>query len=217
VHRRTLIVLSLSTACAPAVSPPGPTASEPPPASSSAPPHAASAGAADPVEVAPRGRRGACDLREALDAFLAGQAAVNCGDLPSRPASADYERARACVLDAQRARKPFMLVWGGAMIDSIMREAVAARLIEGRYEVRWFSYDSCPSGCGDLDPVWSSMRCEPLADLRAECAAFSRTKTAADEEVRWLCHEDMAEKTRRQMELRCVGRAAPEMCGPPPP
>ena len=218
VHCRAfLIILSVITACAP----PAPTPTAPParpttsaaPASASAQPPAP-AGTAEPAAVRRPNRRGECDLGEAIDAFLTGQEAARCGALNRAPANDDYERARACVVLAQRATKPFRLVWGGPNIDSVLREAVAARVRDGRYEVRWFSYDSCPSGCGDADPTWTSRRCDPLVDLRAACSALGRTKTPVDEELRWICDEDLAQKRRGRMELFCSASVEPETCGP---
>lgn len=218
MRRLALIVLSVSTACAPSAP------SAPPakitPSSAAAPVSVqplAPASPAEPVVVPQRDRRGECDLSQALNAFLTGQEAVRCGDLGRALTNEDYERARACVIAAQRARKPFTLVWGGPNIDSVRREAVAARVTDGRYEVRWFSYDSCPSGCGDRDPTWSSARCEPLVDLRAACSSLGRKKTPEDEDLRWLCDEDGVQKTRRHLELYCKGPAEREMCGPTPP
>jgi hypothetical protein len=215
VRRLALIVLSVSTACAPSApsAPPAKLIASSATASASTQPPAP-AGTAEPVVVPQRDRRGECDLGQALDVFLTGQEAVRCGDLPRARSDEDYERARACVIAAQRARKPFMLVWGGPNIDSVLREAVAARVKGGRYEVRWFSYDSCPSGCGDRDPTWSSARCEPLVDLRAACSALGRKKTPEDEDLRWLCDEDGVKKTRRRLELYCREPAEREMCGP---
>jgi len=74
------------------------------------------------------GRAGGCELGQALAVFLTGQEAVRCGELGRALTNEDYERARACVIAAQRARKPFTLVWGGPNIDSVRREAVAARV-----------------------------------------------------------------------------------------
>ena len=89
-----------------------------------------------------RDRRGECDLDKAVDAFLTGQEAVRCGDLQRTLAGEDYERARACVLAAHRARKPFTLVWGGANIDSVMRDAVAARVVDATWS---FAAAAAPS------------------------------------------------------------------------
>ncbi|MFT3771440.1 MAG: hypothetical protein QM820_38995 [Minicystis sp.] len=131
-----------------------------------------------------------------------------------RPTAEEYERARACVLRAQAARKPFRLVWGGPMIDSIMRQAVAGRSVDGRYEVWWFSYDSCPSGCGDADPVSGSARCGSLVDLRAACKARAKSKGPVDRDLEWLCDEDNARAARRSLELRCTSPVEVHSCGP---
>lgn len=163
--------------------------------------------APEPIAAAPS-RSGECTLGKALDAYLSGQDVTNCGELPSRPADEAYERARACVMAAQRARKAFKIVWGGQGIDSITYNAVAGRAAGGGYEVRWFSYDSCPSGCGTGNPTWNSVRCEPLVDLRAACQA------PAGEARSRLCDPDDRPKARSLLELRCDRRTDPEGCGP---
>lgn len=208
---RGWLVVSLVTACTPApvvpvtqraglisVPPPRP---EPP----SVP--------AEPIALR-RSRRGECNLAKALDAFLLGQEATNCGELSSMPADVDYERARACVIEAQRARKAFKIVWGGPAIDSIMLEAIAGRDVGDGYEVRWFSYDSCPSGCGHDDPSWDSVRCASVVDLRAACRALQQQKKVGDDDLRWLCESGDERKMRRRLELRCNGRGDPRVCGP---
>jgi hypothetical protein len=160
-----------------------------------------------------RSRRGECDLTRAIDEFIGTEEAERCGDMPERPNDDEYERARACALKAQAAHKAFRLVWGGPRIDSIMRQAAAGRSVDGRYEVRWFSYDSCPSGCGDADPVWESARCGSLVDLRAACKAQAKSKKPVDEELVWLCDEDNARKVRRSLELRCTNPVELQSCG----
>jgi hypothetical protein len=133
--------------------------------------------------------------------------------MPERPKEDDYERARACALKAQAARKAFRLVWGGARIDSVMRQAAAGRSVDGRYEVGWFSYDSCPSGCGDEDPVWHRVRCGSLEDLRAVCEAQAKSKGPVDADLAWLCDKDNAHKARRSLELRCTNPVDVQSCG----
>jgi hypothetical protein len=170
-----------------------------------------------PEPVPPRpSRRGECALGEALDAFLSGQDAVRCGALRQAPSEPDYERARACVLAALHGRAAFAVVLDGPTLDSLMLQAIAGRMSEGRYEVRWFSYDSCPSGCGGDDPQWESVRCDPLTDLRAACKAFGPKKAPPEEELRRLCDEDALRERRRRLELRCEGGLSQETCGPVP-
>lgn len=140
--------------------------------------------------------------------------AEDCGDMPERPQEKAYERARACALKAHAAHKPFRLVWGGPRIDSIMRQATVGRFVDGRYEVRWFSYDSCPSGCGDADPVWGSDRCDSLEDLRAACKAQAKSKGPVDKALAWLCDKDNAQEVRRSLELRCTNPVEMQSCGP---
>lgn len=200
---RGLLVLPAVVACAPA--PAAPIAPRAAPV--------AAASAAEPIS-ARRSRRGECDVGKAIDAFLLGQETTHCGRLPWRPADADYERARACTIEAQRARRAFEVVWGGPEIDSSRFEAIAGRAGGDGYEVRWFSYDSCPSGCGADDPQWSSVRCEPLVDLRAACNALPQQKKTGDDELRWLCEVGDERKMRRRLELRCNGRGEPQVCGP---
>jgi hypothetical protein len=176
--------------------------SPPPPAASIAPP-------------APwRSRRGECDLNQAIDDLVGAEEAERCGDMPKTPQKEEYERARACVLKAQAAHKPFRLMWRQPSIDSAMRAAVAGRSVDGRYEVWWFSYDSCPSGCGDADPMWGSARCGSLMDVRAACKAQAKSKGPADKDLAWMCDEDNAHAARRSIELRCKNPVEMRFCGP---
>jgi hypothetical protein len=134
--------------------------------------------------------------------------------MPARPKGEEYERARACALKAQAAHKAFRLVWGGSGIDSILYQAAAGRSVDGRYEVRWFVYDSCPSGCGDEDPVWASARCGSLEDLRAACKAQAKSTGPVDKDLEWLCDKDNAQEARDLLELRCTNPVERQSCGP---
>jgi hypothetical protein len=191
-----MLAMVASATCHPAASPTPQPAAIPPPAA---------------VPVPPPSRRGTCDFQAALDAFLAGQAPERCGELRYRPADADYERARACALAAMRDRQAFTVIWAGPSLDSMIRYAYAGRPAPAGYEVRRFVYDSCPAGCGDEDPHWTSARCEPPLDLRAVCATVAAGK---DPELRDLCDVDALEvRRKRYLELGCVGDVKPEGCG----
>lgn len=149
-------------AAEPARAPATPTVSSPPPSPSPASPSPSPAASS---------RRGECPLSDALANFLGRATAIECGVLPSGASLEDYERLRVCVVAAARGGKTFTarLRLGG--LDSSFEEAYAGRGTGGSYEVRSFSYDSCPSGCGDADPGWSSQACHPLVDLRSACPA----------------------------------------------
>lgn len=129
----------------------------------------------------------------------------------------DYDRARACVIAAQRARKAFSVKWGGAEIDSSRFLAIAGRMISGRYEVHWFSYDSCPSGCGADDPQWSRQRCDAFVDLRTTCPSLLRKqRTKANEDLFFMCDEAFESKRRRHLEFLCMNPGEPQSCVPDP-
>lgn len=201
--RRAWLASLLLGACAPPPAPPAPV-----------PPRPAPVAAPLPPAPAPRlrSRRGECELDPAIDAFLMGQDAVRCGDLKRRPKRDDSERARACMLAALRDHRAFAVLWGGPNIDSIIRGAFVGRDLGDGYETREFTYDSCPSGCGADDPVWGSVRCEPLVDVRAVCATLARNpKARVDAEASWFCQDDVMPNSN-PLDFICHGRTQPHGC-----
>jgi hypothetical protein len=157
-------------------------------------------------------RRGQCRLDAALADFLGADSAIRCGDILPRASVGDYETVRACIVAAVGARRAFSATFTLSGLDSSFQEAYAGRNTGSGYEVRSFSYDSCPSGCGDEDPAWWSRTCRPLVDLRSACPV--RKHGASDEGLRWACDEvqsvardhifsDPRKQTRRRLELWC--------------
>lgn len=130
-------------------------------------------------------RRGECGIAEALSGFLGAEPTILCGNLPRRAPERDFERMRICVVDAMSRRKAFAATWTLQGIDSTFEDAFAGRTTGAGYEVRWYLYDSCPSGCGDDNPAWWGEACHPLLDLRVACA--SRKRGDADEDLHRAC------------------------------
>lgn len=85
-------------------------------------------------------------------------------------------------------RKAFSATFTLRGKDSVLMRSLAGRATGAGYEVRAFSYDGCPSGCGTGDPEWASQTCHPLLDLRSACSLV-RKRVDADEGLRWACEE----------------------------
>jgi hypothetical protein len=131
-------------------------------------------------------RTGECGLETALDDLLGAQPAIRCDEHSGQSDAADAERIRACMLSAIKQRKAFSATLRfGESFDSVIKQAYLGRTTTDGYEVREFHYDSCPSGCGQDDPGWSSYVCSPLEDLRAACV--SRSRRDKDEHLRHAC------------------------------
>jgi hypothetical protein len=228
MRSRSVILLAIAS-CAPHRDAPLPLRDvSPPPATASAAPSPAPA-----AEPPPRpSRRGTCKLDRAVADYLLGQDAVQCGDAGRRPTLDENMKIRACILGAYREGRPFVAWYGGWSIDSELRGAIVARDDGDRLEVRWFFYDSCPSGCGDEDPHWWSLRCSELVlDLEAACkklrAARPRAKGAPkqvrpeDEELRDICRIDeegsigLSWLSRHRFGLWCKAPTDERGCGAP--
>jgi hypothetical protein len=140
-----------------------------------------------------RSRRGECRLDDALNDFIGGEKAVRCDDPTMWPNPADSASSRACILAAAGARKAFTATWSFPSFDSSLKHAYAGRNTGKGYELRRFSYDSCRGGCGDDDPVWSSVTCNALVDMRAACASRNKVEAVeADTEFPSACGEDIS-------------------------
>lgn len=157
-----------------------------PPPSPPAPIRAAEPPEADVTESSPRDpdRRGECRLADALHTFLGDGPVVRCGELARRATLAEHQDARACILEAIRGEEPFFVLLHIPGIDSSFERAFAGRPSGADYETRQFDYDSCPMGCGDTFPVWSSVRCNPLLDGASAC---KDPKTVERHAMRGFC------------------------------
>jgi hypothetical protein len=155
-------------------------------ASPAAPPATATAAEAK-VEAPPprRSRRGECALDDAMREFIGGEPEVRCTSITSRSPKEAYDAMTECILGAVKQKKSFSASITVSGIDSVFGEAYAGRGQGADYEVRVYSYDSCPSGCGDEDPMWGSDSCHPLVSLDKACAKMPQK--GADEGLQWAC------------------------------
>ncbi len=139
-----------------------------------------------PPELRRPPRPGECELEAAFADLLGGQPASRCDEHLQQGDAGDAQQIRACMLGAIKQRKAFTATFRrGAVYDSIVKHAYVGRPTADGYEVREFDYDSCPSGCGEDDPVWWSHVCSPLEDLRTACS--SRSRRDKDEYLRHAC------------------------------
>lgn len=212
-------VLVTLVGCAPKVEAPAPL----PPLSDPTPPEvravpAVTASPSSAPEPQRRSRRGECDVQQALSAFVGGEPSVRCGSITSRAEPAAFDALRKCILDAARRKASFVADIRISGIDSVFWEAYAGRMAGATYEVRNFSYDSCPSGCGDEDPMWLSYRCKPLLDADKACKA--RKLIEQEEGLRFFCedradgggHGDPRRNVRALLGVWCSGWERAESC-----
>lgn len=135
------------------------------------------------VPVMDASARSNCEIEPRIAALLMEQPkAIRCADLPMHASNAAVTAARACVLAAVRAERPFALKVIEAGIDSRVEEAFVGRRAPGdqRYATFWITYDGCPRGCGDADPHSTTRRCHPLVDAEAACAKERRLMKQGD-------------------------------------
>lgn len=216
LKRLSFALLVASVGCAPRAEP----AVSTPPTPSAAPAPAPTPRQAPAPEPEPRpSRRGECALEQAFAEFLAGEEAIACPSFPMRSPPARYDELRQCIVGAIKAKKAFSAVMDLPGIDSTFREGYVGRKKGSAYEIRFFSYDSCPSGCGDADPAWWSQACTSVVDLKDACK--KPLPKNAPEDMHFACErledESFGDPRRRflsALRLYCIpAKEEPTFCG----